>query len=232
MSYLTQPPPTARPGPIATVVVIHAALGFALVTGLATTIIDPPFVPNPRVTDVPDVVVPIPPEPEPTVEPRDTQPRTPPPFVPPAPNPFPTSGPTFAPGPPADGPIVRDPGPVIGGGSGTLPKADPAPPVPAPTFQPTAAKPSNDPASWVTQADYRSSWLRRGWEGTATFRLSVGANGRVTDCAIVTTSGHTALDDATCGLVTRRARFDPALNRNQKPVAGSYSSAVRWQIPQ
>ena len=39
------------------------------------------------------------------------------------------------------------------------------------------------------------------------------------------------LDEATCELVTRRARFDPAKNNQGRAVAGNYSSAVRWQLP-
>ena len=39
------------------------------------------------------------------------------------------------------------------------------------------------------------------------------------------------LDDATCKLVTRRARFKPATDGEGNPTTGSYSNAVRWQIP-
>jgi protein TonB len=40
-----------------------------------------------------------------------------------------------------------------------------------------------------------------------------------------------SLDGATCDLVTKRARFDAARDGNGKPVAGTYSNAVKWSIP-
>ncbi|MBA4748473.1 MAG: energy transducer TonB, partial [Sphingopyxis sp.] len=68
-------------------------------------------------------------------------------------------------------------------------------------------------------------------EGTTGFRVAIGPDGRVTGCDITSSSGHADLDQETCKLVTRRARFDPALDRDGNPTTGSYSNRVRWQIP-
>ncbi|MCL4674383.1 MAG: energy transducer TonB, partial [Sphingomonadaceae bacterium] len=84
----------------------------------------------------------------------------------------------------------------------------------------------------ITESDYKTSWINRGWAGSAGFRLQVGANGRVEGCQITRSTGHTALDEATCALVTKRARFDPARNGNGDKVSGSYTSSVLWQIPE
>jgi protein TonB len=105
-----------------------------------------------------------------------------------------------------------------GGKAQELPKFKPVPPV---------ARNGN----WVTDNDYRSSWVTRKWEGTAGFRLTVGTDGRVKDCTITQSTGHDALDDATCALVKKRAKFDPAKNDRGETANGTFSSAVRWQIP-
>lgn len=97
-------------------------------------------------------------------------------------------------------------------------------------FDPIAPRVRN--GGWVTDNDYRTPWINRGWEGTAGFRLQIGADGRVDSCTITDSTGHSALDEATCRLVQRRARFDPARNERGEAVSGSFSSAVRWQIPE
>ena len=109
--------------------------------------------------------------------------------------------------------------------------APPPPPKPTPSFDPVAARPANNARAWVTQSDYRSSWISRDYAGTVGFRLNVGASGRVEGCSVTQSSGVAALDEATCQLVTRRARFDPAKNGEGRAVAGSYNGAVRWQLP-
>jgi len=107
----------------------------------------------------------------------------------------------------------------------------PPPPSPTPSFDPVPARVSNNQGTWVTQGDYKSSWIARNYEGTVGYRLSVGAGGRVDGCAITKSSGVSALDEATCQLITRRARFDPAMNAQGRATGGSYSGAVRWQLP-
>jgi TonB family protein len=92
-------------------------------------------------------------------------------------------------------------------------------------------RPRNNPGSWATTNDYPSKALMELREGTAGFRLTVGPTGIVTHCEITSTSGWSDLDAATCSNVTRRARFDPALDRNGEPTTGFYSNRVSWAIP-
>ena len=61
--------------------------------------------------------------------------------------------------------------------------------------------------------------------------MVVGSDGRVDACEITRSSGNAELDAATCKNVTRRARFEPATNGDGQKVVGSYSSTVRWQLP-
>jgi len=83
----------------------------------------------------------------------------------------------------------------------------------------------------VTTADYPSASIRAGEQGTTGFRLSVGADGQVTNCTVTSSSGSSRLDAETCRQLQRRARFNPARNAAGDHIAGTYSSSVLWQIP-
>lgn len=105
-------------------------------------------------------------------------------------------------------------------------------PRPSPIVDPIAASPRGNPGGWVMDTDYRPSWINRGFEGIAQFSLSIDASGRVSDCTITGSTGHAQLDRATCELVSKRARFNPARDANGEKVAGRYTNAVRWTIPE
>lgn len=114
-----------------------------------------------------------------------------------------------------------------------------APPPPMPTTPPppwTEGKPrgpipASNPGNWIITDDYPSRALREEREGPTGFRLTVGADGLVTACEITSSSGSADLDERTCSLVTRRARFHPALNAEGQPTTGTYASRVNWVIP-
>lgn len=95
--------------------------------------------------------------------------------------------------------------------------------------KPRSARPLNA-SNWVTDADYPLSALRDRIEGTVRFRVSINHTGSVRECWITSSSGSTALDLATCELVSKRAQFEPAM-KSGAPVEGSWSGAVRWATP-
>lgn len=226
MSYLDQSH-RASPGSMAAVIGIHAGIGALLVFGLTVAggVIerDAP-VPSFDLKD--EVPPPPPPEIEPQPQPDAATPQTPPINVPRPPLDLvpvqPRIDTTDLILPPMPTPTRQAervlPGPVV---PPTVPKVDPV-----------AAKPRNDPARWVTTDDYRSNWINREMTGTARFRLEIAANGSVRNCSITGSTGHSALDQATCDLVSRRARFQPARGADGEPVAGTYDSAVRWVVPE
>ena len=220
MSYVDQ---SRRPSPasMAAVIGVHAAVAALLVTGLTVTGVietkDGPLISTEYKLPEP------PPPPEPTAEPRPNVEPTQPKITVPQPKfelkPVPPTVPTtplILPRPP-----IPQPGLEV-----TLPK-----PTPAPSFTPVGAKPRNNPGAWLSNNDYRPSWVRQELTGLASFRLEIAANGRVTECTVTGSTGHSELDAATCSLVTKRARFEPARGSNGEAVAGSYTGSVLWQLP-
>jgi hypothetical protein len=52
----------------------------------------------------------------------------------------------------------------------------------------------------------------------AVFRVSVGANGRATDCTVLESAGSFEIDRGACGALVRRARYEPARDPSGNPV--------------
>lgn len=212
-----------RSAGIGGVVVVHAGLAALLVLGLSTEVTKQIFTGPLPTREFKD------PPPPPPPEPRQPQPRQQAPanpvVTPPVPIPMPPKPNLFETTielPPLSDDLRLTP----------LPKGPIEPPAPpAPAFDPVPAMPRNDAASWVTDNDYKSRWIREGMTGTARFRLEIAANGRVSDCRITQSSGHFALDEATCSLITKRARFNAAKDGSGAKTTGTFSSSIRWQLP-
>lgn len=92
-------------------------------------------------------------------------------------------------------------------------------------------RPRGNPGNWATPNDYPSVALQQEIEGTTGFSVTVGPDGRVSNCVVTQSSGSPELDATTCTNVTRRARFEPALDANGTPTTGKYANRIRWQIP-
>jgi protein TonB len=83
----------------------------------------------------------------------------------------------------------------------------------------------------VTNADYPDSAIRAGESGTTGFRLDIGADGRVTNCTVTSSSGSSVLDNTACRLLQRRAKFSPAVDSNGNPTTDTFASRFRWVLP-
>ncbi|WBO24656.1 energy transducer TonB [Sphingomonas abietis] len=94
------------------------------------------------------------------------------------------------------------------------------------------ARPLGYPGDWITSEDYPADAIRLKVEGATGFRLDIDADGAVARCTVTATSGSDELDQTACELLVRRARFSPAMDASGHPIAATYSSSVRWQIPQ
>ncbi len=79
--------------------------------------------------------------------------------------------------------------------------------------------------------DYPVAALGARAEGTVRFTLTVDPGGRVVGCTVVHSSGSSVLDQATCNIMRRRARYTPAMDSNGNPVAGTITEAIVWKYP-
>lgn len=206
---------------IAGVVVVHAGLAAILLAGLAVGEFTPP-VDRPIIgIDLKDPPPPPPPEPKPERDPTPAQSTI---VTPPIPDPLPQE-PDFIHTtkelPPISDEIFLNDLPTIKNLGHAV----------TPGLKPVVAIPRNDPSRWVTDSDYKGRWALENMSGTARFRLEIADNGRVSDCRITKSTGYEALDQATCQLIAKRARFKPAKDEQGNATAGSYSSAIRWELP-
>lgn len=216
MAYADQQMSGSRIVAIIIVALIHVALGYALITGLAYSALKKAVE---RVTTV-DIEEPPPPEEEPPPPPPDDI-VPPPPVAPPPPI-------NIAPAPP---PIqtVTTPPPVAPPVRIVPPPAAPAPP--PPPSKARGAQPENQ-RSWQQRImdNYPARAIRDEIEGRVGVRVTVGPNGRVTSCTVSNSSGQSVLDDAACQDITRYGRFNPALDDAGNPTTGSWGTTIVYQL--
>ena len=215
MAYADQSMSTRKVVSIGLVVILHAALGYAFITGLAYNVVKK-VAQDLKVVDVQDQ--PPPPEQKPPPPPPE-QKFEPPPIV--APPPI-VQTPTIVAPPIVTAPVAP---PVI------HQEAPPAPPPPPPPVISQAAGARGDPAQWFTQDDYPPAALREGREGVVKITWQINEKGRVENCQVVSSSGSSDLDETACRLITRRGRYTPAKDQNGNPIRSTQSRSVRWQLP-
>jgi protein TonB len=220
MAYGDTTDPKNRVISIVLVGLLTVTMGYGLVNGLNISVVKKIA----EKLDVVDIKEETPPEEPPPPPPPDTDLPPPPPVVTP-PSPFPPPQTTnvvesVREAPPAPPPPVYVP-----------PAAPVAPPPPA-VDRTAAGTPRGNPGRWATNDDYPARAMRDGREGTTGFRVTYGADGRITSCDITSSSGHDDLDAETCKLITRRGRFNPGKDRDGNAAGGTYSNRIRWQIPQ
>lgn len=86
------------------------------------------------------------------------------------------------------------------------------------------------PSRWLSPSDYPLGALRMGHNGIVQFRLDVDAEGKVGGCHVLARTSPDDFADATCRAVTRRAKLQPALDAEGKPVRSFYVQKVIWQV--
>lgn len=86
------------------------------------------------------------------------------------------------------------------------------------------------PATWATSLDYPPVAKKERREGTVEFLVRYGKSGKPTSCEIVSSSGHSDLDEQTCRLIKARARFRPGKNDEGEIVGGTYQNRVNWYL--
>jgi len=228
MAYADQEMSGSKVTSIIIVAVIHVVIGYLLISGLAVSAVKE-IAKTVTTIDIEEEEPPPPEEPEPEPQPEQPQETAPPPpvappppiSIAPAPPPIRTTPNIPPPSPPAL--TIPPPAPVA-------PPAPPAPP-PAPPSQARGASPSGQ-SRWARriQENYPRRAIREEVEGSVGVRVGINADGRVSSCNVVRSSGSSALDEAACSGMRRYARFDPALNDAGNPTTGSYSTTISYRL--
>ena len=79
--------------------------------------------------------------------------------------------------------------------------------------------------------DYPFQARRHGWEGTVVADLTISARGTVDKCDVVKSSGYKLLDDTTCSILVKRARFHPARDKDGNAVADVVRTPeIGWKV--
>lgn len=212
MSYVQQTPPGRRLVGIGTVIALHIAIAYGLVTGLARKAVE--AVRGPVETKlVQEVKLPEPPKPPPEPPPvQKERPKTPPP-----------PKPAYVPPPEVAAPPSPTPAPAITSVTREETRSEPAPPpveapkvAPAPAPAPPPAPPRSvertapvvDAARNCQKPEYPAASRRLEESGTVTLRFLIGVDGRVTESKVESSSGFARLDEAARDALSR-CRFKP-----------------------
>jgi len=215
-----------RTAAIIIVALIHIALGYALVTGLAYNVLKK-AAEDLKTFDVEEEPPPPPEEPPP---PPDQNTPPPPQIVaPPSIIQAPIQAPVITTTPVITQPVITERAPTTKScpGGMTVAIAQACPPVVS-----KAAKAKGNLPSLFSTEDYPQSAIRNEEQGTTAVRLTIGTDGRVADCQVTASSGSSALDAATCSIIRRRARYSPAQDQAGNPIAGSDTTRIRWELPE
>jgi protein TonB len=203
---------------VMTVAVVGGLL-YAIVTGLAYNVIKK-AAENTKVVDIEKQ--PPPPPDKPPPPPKDMPkvpppPMTPPPLVQTRMEPPPIQTVAAPPQlPPIAPPVMAPPSP---------------PPPPAPHKTQSAQSSKGDLRSLFTGDDYPAAAQSAGAEGTAQATLTISPDGRVSGCSLIRRTGNSALDAATCSILTRRAKFTPARDSNGNPTTDTVTTPpITWRL--
>ena len=208
MAYTDQEMSGRRIFAIGAVALLHAGVGYALVTGLAYNAAKNVYEDLKTFDVAPD-------EPE-----KPEEPPPPPPKV-------------DLPPPPK----VNVPPPVVTSSVVTTntitPQATIAPPPPpappAPPAPPRVAERAVQRGGSISDEDYPSSSIRNEEQGTSVATFTISAEGRVVACNA--SGASPTLDAETCKLIMRRFRFKPAKDSSGQPIEETKSQRVTWRLP-
>lgn len=93
------------------------------------------------------------------------------------------------------------------------------------------AQPLGDQARWVTTDDVPPTFRNRPGIYRVSMRVMINAEGRVSACAIMQSSGHRSLDVHSCLVYAARARFSPAADIDQNAVPTVRMQRLHWEVP-
>lgn len=95
----------------------------------------------------------------------------------------------------------------------------------------SVARPRKPLIRYFSTNDYPWQAVRSSESGLTSVVLLIDERGSIKDCMIDGTSNIATLDAMTCVVFRERAKFDPAIGKDGKPVRSHYMQRVRWEMP-
>lgn len=92
-----------------------------------------------------------------------------------------------------------------------------------------SAVPTANPGTWLGTSDFPTKATYEGMNGFVRFRLDVDESGNVAGCRVLFRTNPDEFAALSCKLISKRAKFTPALDVAGKPVKSYYISQIRWQ---
>jgi hypothetical protein len=88
--------------------------------------------------------------------------------------------------------------------------------------------PRGNPQTWISPNDYPGGARRN---GLVRFRLIVDEKGKVAECAIQGATQPKDFAQTACSRLSRRARFQAALDSSGQPIRSYYTGSVTFMLP-
>jgi periplasmic protein TonB len=210
MAYADQGMSKNRMIALGIVALLHILLGYAFVTGLALKAVK--AIVNP-------------------LETVNVKEEAPPPDEPPPPPPKDIEIPPFV--PPPEVSVAQEAAPTITVQQQVQQTAPTV--ISQPKAEPVVQAGPSNPATpkgrgnVISEDDYPDASRRAEEQGVTRVSYTIDETGKVTSCNVTQSSGSARLDEATCKIIMRRFRFNPAM-RDGKPVPDTKTQPVRWQL--
>jgi TonB family protein len=81
---------------------------------------------------------------------------------------------------------------------------------------------------WLKSSDYPDEATSKGYNGLVQIRLDVDPAGQVAGCRVLNRTNPDVFADLTCRAVTKRAKFQPALDAQGRPVRAFEVYSIVW----
>jgi hypothetical protein len=78
--------------------------------------------------------------------------------------------------------------------------------------------------------DYPPEMLRRGMPGLVNIRLAIDDAGRITACHIQMPLSDPSFEESSCADIQHALDFDPALDKDGKPIASYWITKVHFSL--
>lgn len=80
------------------------------------------------------------------------------------------------------------------------------------------------------QQKYPTDAVRAGEQGIFKMRVTVDANGKVSNCVLLDATEQNKLKSPACKIVMRYAKFEPALDTEGEPMQSYYNTSITYQV--